>query len=345
MTTEQRQLTFHLYPSVGEEDWRYTFATAKVRALATQMLSDGDIADMVNAADFESALSVLDSTEYALTEGGKSMADMEELLLRRRSEVRKLFADLMVDESLAGALRVREDFANMRLAVRRTVTDRPIGTDYSDGGSIAPENFEEIFEQENYALLPEPMQEAVEEAVLAYYENKDIRQIDYAIDRVQTAYRLRLAEELGSAFLLELFRMQIDLTNIGTMLRLKFRESEERDVFLEGGYVQIALLKHCLDVGYEMVGAMFAVTPYSKLVEEGVAYLQANGSFSKLEQGCDEHLGGYLKSTNIITAGPQPVIAYLLMKENEIRTVRLILTAKKNQLDTSLISARVREYE
>jgi V/A-type H+-transporting ATPase subunit C len=345
MTTEQPQLTFHLYPSVGEDDWRYAFSTAKVRALATEMLSDADIADMVNARDFESALSVLDSTEYALTEGGKTMQDMEELLLRRRSEVRKLFADLMVDEALAGAMRVREDFANMRLAVRRTVTDRPIGKDYSDGGNIAPEDFEEIFEHENYALLPEPMQKAVEEAVLAYYENKDIRQIDYAIERVQTFSNLQLAEELGSVFLLELFRMQIDLTNIRTMLRLKFRESEERDVFFEGGYVEISLLKRCLDIGYELIGAMFAATPYSKVVEEGVAYLQANGSFLKLEQGCDEHVLGYLKSTNIITAGPQPVMAYLLMKENEIRTVRLILTAKKNQLDTSLISARVREYE
>ena len=43
----------------------------------------------------------------------------------------------------------------------------------------------------------------------------------------------------------------------------------------------------------------------------------------------------------IITAGPQPVIAYLLLKENEIRTVRLILTAKKNFLDTKLIMDRI----
>lgn len=342
---EQPQLTFYLYPEVGEDDWRYAFATARVRALETQMLSDADLADMVNAPDFESAAALLDSTEYALTEGAKTVEDMEEMLRKRRSELRKLFADLMVDEALAEAVRARDDFANMRLAVRRTVTDKPIGKDYSDDGNVPAERFEEIFEQESYAALPEHMQEAVEAAVLAYYENKDIRQIDHAIDRVHTAYRLRLAERLKSVFLLEYFRMLIDLSNIRTMLRLKFRESEERDVFLEGGYVETALLKHCLDVGYEMMGAMFAATPYGRVVEEGVAYLQANGSFSKLEQGCDEHVLGYLKSTNVITAGPQPVMAYLLMKENEIRTVRLILTAKKNQLDTSLISARVREYE
>jgi len=50
---------------------------------------------------------------------------------------------------------------------------------------------------------------------------------------------------------------------------------------------------------------------------------------------------GFLRSTLQITAGPQPVIAYLLMKENEIRRVRLILTAKKNYLDTKLILDRV----
>jgi V/A-type H+-transporting ATPase subunit C len=48
-----------------------------------------------------------------------------------------------------------------------------------------------------------------------------------------------------------------------------------------------------------------------------------------------------LKTTIQITAGPQPIIAYLLMKENEIRTVKLILTAKKNNLDTKLLLDRI----
>ena len=52
---------------------------------------------------------------------------------------------------------------------------------------------------------------------------------------------------------------------------------------------------------------------------------------------------GFLKTTTQITAGPQPVIAYLLMKENEIRQVRLILTAKKNALETRLILDRLGE--
>jgi V/A-type H+-transporting ATPase subunit C len=76
-------------------------------------------------------------------------------------------------------------------------------------------------------------------------------------------------------------------------------------------------------------------------VTTGVNYLTSDKSFLKAEQRCAEFLTGFLKSTIQITAGPQPIIAYLLMKENEIRNVRLILTAKKNNLATQLILDRI----
>lgn len=69
--------------------------------------------------------------------------------------------------------------------------------------------------------------------------------------------------------------------------------------------------------------------------------MASSKSFLRIEQQCDEHLAGYLKTTIQIPAGPQPIIAFLLAKENEIRTVRLILTAKKNSLDTKLILERI----
>ena len=40
------------------------------------------------------------------------------------------------------------------------------------------------------------------------------------------------------------------------------------------------------------------------------------------------HLMIFLKTTGSMTAGSQPIIAYFLLKKNEIRRGRLILTAK-----------------
>ena len=349
---EQPVVDFYTYPPVGGDDWRYVRQTALVRVYETQMLTKTILTEMANAESFESAADLLSATEYAVPRAGRDFAQVEEVFRARRNVVRQLFADLMLDKSVVELFRARDDFANVRLAVRRALTQRPLGADYSSDGNFPPEQFEKVFEQEDYAgtaALPDYLQQATERAVLAYYqgrdpalrEQKDIRQIDYAIDWVQAEYNLKSARRLKSIFLLGFFRIQIDLTNIRTMLRLKFAESEHRNVFLKGGYIELERLQRSLELGYEALGPLFFVTPYYEVVESGANYLASNKSFLRLEQRCDEHLLGFLKTTIQVIAGPQPIIAYFLMKENEIRTVRLILTAKKNHLDTRLILDRM----
>jgi V/A-type H+-transporting ATPase subunit C len=341
---EQAILDFYTYPPIGNDDWRYTFQTAQVRCLETQMLTKTTLLDMANAENFESAADLLTATEYALPHGSKNFAEVENILQLRRSEVRKLFAELIIDKPVVELFRTRDDFANLRLALRRTLTERPLGTDYSNEGNVSPEIFEQVFEEENYELFPDYMQQAIERAVLAYYQNnKDICQIDYAIDCFQAEYNLKKAHQLKSIFLLGLFKIQIDLTNIRMMLRLKYTESERRNVFLKGGFIELERLKRGVDIGYESHGQLFFVLPYHRVVESGANYLMSDKSFLTAERQCAEFLTGYLMTTIQITAGPQPIIAYLLMKENEIRTVRLILTAKKNSLDTKLILDRLAE--
>jgi len=342
---EQTILDFYTYPPIGGDDWRYTYQTAVVRALETQMLTRASLLDMANAENFDSAADLLTTTEYALPPapaGSKQgFAEVEGMLRLRRTQIRELFAELTIDKPIVELFRTRDDFANLRLALRRTLTEKPLGTDYSNDGNVSPRIFEQVLQEENYELFPDYMQQAVERAVLAYYQDKDIRRIDYAIDSFQAEYNLQKARELNSIFLLGLFRIQIDLTNIRTMLRLKFTESDQRNVFLDGGFIELERLKRGLDIDYAALGSLFFVTPHHRLVETGANYLMSDKSFLKAEQQCDEFLTGFLKTTIRITAGPQPIIAFLLMKENEIRNVRLILTAKKNSLDTKLILDRI----
>jgi len=312
--SEQAVLDFYTYPPIGGDDWRYTFQSARVRALEIQMLSRVALQDMANAENFDQALDMLGASEYAPAQGSRSFAELESTLQLRRAAVRALFDALCIDEPIAELFRTRDDFANLRLAVRRVMVGKAIGSDYSNQGNAAAEDFEQAFEEQDHAD---------------------------AIDDFQARYNLQKSFELDSLFLVGLFRIQTDLTNIRTMLRLKFTESEQRKCFLDGGYVEIERLQRGLDTGYEALAPLFFATPYVQVVETGAGYLTSKGSFLKLEQQCEEYMAGYLKSTSQITAGPQPVIAYLLLKENEIRTVRLIMTAKKNNLETKLILDRI----
>ncbi|MBM4024347.1 MAG: V-type ATPase subunit [Planctomycetes bacterium] len=339
--TDLRIHDFFTYPPVGEDDYRYMFQTAQVRSMETQMLTRTAVLDMANASDFASSASSLSGTEYTLPQGAGPL-EIEAVLRQRRTVVRRLFEDLMLDERIVEVFRSRDDYANLRLVLRRVLTDKPVGTDYSPEGNVPPEQLRQAFEEQNYALLPPYLQAATDQAVLAFYQNKDIRQIDSAIDHAQTAYKLETARTAdGNVFLTNLFRLQVDLTNLRTMLRAKLLQADPRDVFLEGGFVEMDRLRQGLDMPYEALGALFFSTPFHAVVDAGAGYLALNGSFLKVEQQCDEYLLGYLRQTGQIAAGPQPVIAFFLAKEHEIRAVRLILTAKRNNLDTKLILDRL----
>jgi V/A-type H+-transporting ATPase subunit C len=337
---QQAEIDFSRYPYIGDDDWEYAFETAQVRALETVMLPRSVFVDMANAADFEQAADYLRSSEYAAG-ASASISELERVLLACRAEVRQQFTGWIHNEEIVTLFKSRNDFANLRLAVRRVVTEKSLGTDYSSEGSVSPQIFWQAFEEENYRLFPDYMADATEQAILAYYQNKDIRWIDYTIDRLHAEYNLKEAHRLKNVFLLGLFRIQIDLTNIRTVLRLKFTESQQRNVFLPGGYVERDLLMRGLDAGGDGLAALFFATPYFEIVQAGAAYAALEKSFLKIEQQCDEYLDGYLRTTMAITAGEQPVIAYLLAKESEIRTVRLVLTAKKNHLNPKLILDRI----
>jgi V/A-type H+-transporting ATPase subunit C len=342
---EQAISDFYRYPSVGVDDYRYQYETALVRMFELQMLSRSALLDMANASDFSQSAELLASSEYALPPGRRDPEELERILEHRRTALRDLFADLMIDKPIVHLFKTRDDFANLRLALRRSMINKPIGTDYSQDGNAPPKVLEQAFTEQTYEQLPDYMQQAAEQAILAYYQDKDIRRIDHAIDDFQAQYNLTKARRLDSVFLLGLFKIQIDLTNIRTMLRLKFTTSQsqyyDERLFLKGGFLGLDRLKHGLELGYEALGTLFYVTPYYEVVDSGAGYLSSEKSFLRLEQRCDEYLLGFLRTTLQIATGPQPIIAYFLAKEHEIRTMRLILTAKKNHLDAQFILDRI----
>ena len=342
---QQPLYSFSATPPVGEDNWQFAFATAQVRALEDTFLGKALLVEMINAPNFEAALECLSGTDYGEISGIKTLPKIEAYLLEKRTEVRQLTAQQIGDFDELELIKARIDFANLRLALRRLVMEQPIGVDYSQDGYIPADKFEDVLEHENYIEFPLFLQEAVEMAVLKYYQDKDICQIDYGIDIAAAQYSIKRAKERGNVFMLEFFRMQIDLDNIRTMARLKNRNIDRFDSFLPCGYVDKTKLTQGLDAGWDSMGALFIATPYYNIVEAGCDYFSKHNSFLRLEQLCDNYMLSFLRSTSQLTAGPEPAIAYMLRKENEIRNIRMILTGKKNNLDSQMLLDRLPETQ
>ena len=82
----------------------------------------------------------------------------------------------------------------------------------------------------------------------------------------------------------------------------------------------------------------FKGSRYGELLEIGI-----EKGFTEFEKTCDDFIMDYVKSAKYIALTLEPLIAYLYAKESEIKTVRIILTSKLNQISSEIIKERVRE--
>ena len=202
----------------------------------------------------------------------------------------------------------------------------------------------EIFETEKYETLPEDMSEAIQQGIVAYYDLKNPRSIDLAVDRGAMLYRRQQARLLKNEYLLALCGLVADLNNIRSMARIKWLEEDRKlleQAYLPGGSVELPRLQSALNSPWETIAGMFFATPYAELIEHGLASLAAEDSFVRLERFCEDYVGEFLRAANQVVAGPEPLVAYLLGLEQEIRSVRLIFSAKQAGLAAETIRDRL----
>ena len=341
------QINFARYPSIHAENWRYAFAVGAVRVLETRLLSRSALVQLAGVEGDEQLESQLRDTDYAVEPGaGPLPARLEPALLRERQAARDEFAHLVDDPLVNELFQSRVDFHNLRVALRQALSERDFSHALIDHGVVPTATLQAVFAEERYDSLPEHLRAAVVQAIPAYFEGKNPRQIDFAVDRAQAVFRLKRAREIGSPFLVELARLTADLTNIRATLRVKRLEQERRlldAALLPGGYVETDMLHEALHRPWDGVAALFSVTPYADVVAGGVEAIVQDESFIRLERVCDDHTIGFLRTTRQIVAGIEPITAYLLAREAEIRNVRMVVSGRHSGLEPSRIIDRVPE--
>lgn len=334
-----------LWTGEFREDWRYAFAVGRLRVLATQMLETSRLNDLANTLNVEELVGRLTGTAYAPgSEGGTLSEHLEARLRHLRWAGYDLVISLCLDEDLQRFLQGPEDFRNVKILLRRSLIENSPELTLSELGFIRPSELEDIFEAEKYDALPGEMANAIGQAIGAYYDLKNPRSIDLAIDRWSLLYRRRLAGELRNEYLLGLCGLLADLGNIRSMARIKWLQEDRKlleQAYLPGGSIELSRLGSALGSPWETLPSLFFATAYLELVEHGTAGVVADESFVRLEKYCEDYIREFLRATNQVVAGPEPLVGYLLGLEQEIRSIRLIFSAKQVSLDAETIRDRL----
>ena len=99
----------------------------------------------------------------------------------------------------------------------------------------------------------------------------------------------------------------------------------------------------CFDGPEEGIARAAATGPARESILKGLEEYGRSGRLTELERQRDNYLISLFKGAKFAEGGIEPLIGYLLGREQEAKCLRLIITAKRNNLPDKVITERLGE--
>ena len=314
--------------------------------METRLLTGERVVRMAEAGSIDELLRLLGDTQYAdsFSRLG-SPWEYEAILEGEMEELIKLMVELSRDPALTDIFRLRYDFHNVKVTLKETLSGEPLDSAYIALGTIPVQRVREsVRGGEGIVDLPSYLRAPLEAVTDGFPGIPDPKWIDIIVDRAMFRTFVDITTRERCLFLYELLKGEIDLINILSLFRIR-REDGERSLFqealLEGGTISTDFMGSLFGENLDAVPVRLSHTPYVLMVTEGLAHLQAQGSFLVFEKMREAFLLNYMRRADLIAFGIEPLIAYLYKKESEIRTIRTIFVGLLNNVPTETVKERI----
>lgn len=315
----------------------YAYAVARIRSLESSLFTDSTIEQLLTCPDFDRAMEFLAEKGWGDGETGK---DAEQTLKRETEKTWELIRDLKVDLSVFEVLSLPHLYHNLKAAIKEVCAGRSQADVFYDDTSITPEEMMRIVREKDFPLLPEHMRRAAAEALEVMLQTRDGQLCDIIVDRAA----LDAVAQAGKNAREEVIRAYAEEFVAAADIRIAVRAARtgKNRMFLERALapcrsVSVQRLGAAALSGVEAVCSVLAQEGYQEAVD---ALSESNSAF---ERWCDNRMIRTIRPQKYRAFTAGPVAAYVLARENEIKTVRMILTGKQNGLPDMALRERVRE--
>ena len=168
----------------------------------------------------------------------------------------------------------------------------------------------------------------------------------FDIMKEKDAIYAKEAEAAGNDFVTGYVKLLIDISNVQTFVRVKQIGKPVEflgKVFLEGGRIDLATLMELYGESYQQIGEKLDLYGFGEAMGRGGAAAVETGSFALMEKLCDNLKVRYAKGAQFITAGIEPIAAFYVAKEMELKNLRMVLTGKLVGIPEETLKERLRE--
>ena len=316
---------------------KYTYAVARIRALEVSLFSNAVIDQLIACQSYEQCLQFLAERGWGDTD---TSADGEKMLKREEEKIWQTVRELSIDKKKFEVLSYQKLFHNLKAAVKAAcVKEVPRDIFYEDT-EVSGQEMLDIIREKDFGRLPAGMSQAAQQACDALLHAGDGQLCDIIIDRAALDAIYKAGMESEDEIIRDYARSVVAVADIKIAVRAqKTAKSIEfmKQAMAECGSISVDQLAKAALSGPEAIRDYLLGTEYAGGAEA------LSESMSAFERWCDNRI--------IQTISPQKykaftigtVVAYVLARQNEIKTVRIVLSGKRSELPEGAIRERVRE--
>jgi V/A-type H+-transporting ATPase subunit C len=314
---------------------QYIYAVARVRSRELSLLSEAVIGQLCAASGEEDCLRILNEKGW-----GNPDLPSEEMFREEQKKTWGFIRELVPDRmEIFDVFRLSADYHNLKAAVKESCIDGIHPGIYLEDGTLDQAAVETALKESDYEALPKDMRQVAQEAKETLLQTRDGQLCDAIIDRAALEAIRKAGAASGEKLLKDYGELICATGDIKIAVRCA-RCGKDRSFLMKAlapcDSLDIELLADAATSGVDAICAYLDHTDYADAVDE------LKKSVAAFERWCDNRMIETIRPEIHNPFGIGPIAAYILARENEIRTVRIILAAKRNNLPEEMLRERVR---
>ncbi|MBQ0098861.1 MAG: V-type ATPase subunit [Oscillospiraceae bacterium] len=315
----------------------YTYAVARIRSREGTLLSNADLETLINQKDVVSCIRFLSEKGF----GDNAENTKPEKLLKAEDEKTWQFVrELLPDLTTLDFFLMPNDFHNLKVAIKCITRNRKADDFLLDGGTVDAQFIYSCVEKRDYDSLPQHLSDVAQTAMKTLLQTSDGQLCDFIIDKacLESVYKCKEKNEN------EIIKLYCELFVASADIKIAVRcakTGKSLDFILK-------YLVPCDSLNVEKLAKAAAksvedISEYLLETDYKTAVDALQSSMSAFEKWCDDYLTNAMKPQKWEPFSIGPIVAFVIARNNEIKAVRMILTAKTANIDTDVVRERLRE--
>ena len=314
-------------------DTDYAFCVARIRAKETGLLTSDFMNKLIEAEEYDGAI-------RQLTDIGWIESADKDFIRKQSNGLWMLLNECVPDKSVLDCLCILNDYFNIKTAIKCIMSGNDPDLYYSEPTSLDLVRLYDSINSRTFDVFKnEKMREAAKKAFEVACVTDNGQGAEIIIDVAALEFLLETSDKSRYDTFTKICSFIVDTSNIRTAIRCAILGKDSE-------FINSAT-SECVKISKDKLISA-AIAGYDRLREylSGSEYTDGAELYCNnpalFDKWCDEKILEIATQSGFTAFGFDPVCAYFYRKNNEIKTVKMILSAKKSGISVDLLRERVK---